>query len=56
MGVADFFLPALVVTAVQFQFLLQRFHLQPEILKKCQDEIENVVGHGRLPTLDDRPK
>lgn len=54
MAMADFFIPALVANAVQMQFLLQRFYLQPEILEKCQHEIEKVVGHGRLPTLNDR--
>lgn len=56
MVVADFFMPAFIANALQFQYLLQRLYLQPEIMKKCQDEIEMVVGHGRLPTLDDRQK
>lgn len=47
-------MPALIANALQLQFLLQRFHLQPEILKKCQQEIQTVVGHSRLPTLNDR--
>lgn len=51
---SDFFLPALIANSLQLQFLLQRFLLQPEILKKCQEEIKNVVGHSRLPTLADR--
>lgn len=56
MMMADFFMPAFVATNSQFQFLLQRLYLQPEILKKCQDEIDKVVGYGRLPTLNDRQK
>lgn len=55
-AMSDFFMPALIANAIQFQFLLQRFYLQPEILEKCQNEIEKVVGHGRLPTLNDRQK
>ncbi|XP_031625482.1 probable cytochrome P450 304a1 [Contarinia nasturtii] len=51
---ADLFLPALLANAIQTQFLLQRFYLQPEILKKCQNEIDTVVGNSRLPTLNDR--
>lgn len=52
----DFYLPALNSISVTLQFLLQRFHFQPEILKKCQDEIDRVVGQGRLPSLNDRIK
>lgn len=28
--------------------------LYPEVQKKAQDEIGNVIGHGRLPDFDDR--
>lgn len=52
----DFILPSLNAISVTLQFLLQRFQLQPEILKKCQNEIDQVVGQGRLPSLDDRIK
>ena len=27
----------------------------PDVAKRAQAEIDNVVGDGRLPTLDDRP-
>lgn len=49
-------MPGLTSNAIQLQFLLQRLYLQPEIMKKCQDEIDTVVGQSRLPTLDDRQK
>lgn len=52
----DLFIPSLNATSVTIQFLLQRFHFQPEILHKCQSEIDRVVGQGRLPTLNDRIK
>jgi hypothetical protein len=26
----------------------------PEVQKKAQAEIDSVIGHGRLPTLEDR--
>lgn len=52
----DLFFPSFVAITTQLQFLLQRFCLQPEILKKCQSEIDEVVGNSRLPTLDDRIK
>lgn len=54
--VSDLFLPAFIANAVQLQFILQRFYLQPNILKKCQDQISKVVGNSRLPSLNDRVK
>ena len=27
----------------------------PEVLQRAHDEIDRVVGTGRLPTFDDRP-
>lgn len=50
----DFFFPALTAVPVTFAFLIQRFLLQPEALVKMQMEIDDVVGAGRLPELDDR--
>lgn len=49
-------MPGLTSNAIQLQFLLQRMYFLPEIWKKCQNEIENVVGQSRLPNLDDRQK
>ncbi|XP_055697775.1 probable cytochrome P450 304a1 [Phlebotomus papatasi] len=50
----DFFFPALTAVPVTIGFLIQRLLLQPEILIKMQKEIDEVVGRGRLPELDDR--
>lgn len=50
----DFFFPALTAVPVTFAFLIQRFLLEPEALLKMQKEIDEVVGVGRLPELDDR--
>lgn len=36
--------------------LMQRIFVQPDIQMKMQQEIDRVVGQGRLPTLDDRVK
>lgn len=52
----DFFFPSLTAVPVTFAFLIQRFLLQPQALTKMQREIEEVVGSGRLPELDDRIK
>lgn len=54
--IGDMFLPSFSATSTTLQFLIQRFHLQPEIYRKCQDEIDKVIGHDRLPRLDDRIK
>jgi len=52
----DFFFPAISALPMQFSFLLQHMLHRPEVLKKFQKEISDVVGDGRLPTLDDRIK
>ena len=50
----DFFFPALTAVPVTFAFLIQRFLMEPHSLAKMQTEIDQVVGVGRLPELDDR--
>ncbi|XP_059610795.1 probable cytochrome P450 304a1 [Phlebotomus argentipes] len=50
----DFFFPALTGVPVTLSLLYQRLLLQPEVLRKMQKEIDEVVGQGRLPSLDDR--
>jgi hypothetical protein len=30
--------------------------LNPDVQRKAQEEIDTIVGHGRLPSLDDRPR
>lgn len=52
----DFFFPALASVPVTISFLIQRFLLQPELTERMQKEIDDVVGSGRLPELDDRVK
>lgn len=52
----DFLFPSLSAIEAQVAFLL-RFILHNEnVMRKIQDEIESVVGSGRLPELDDRVK
>uniref|UniRef100_A0A182ILM4 Uncharacterized protein n=1 Tax=Anopheles atroparvus TaxID=41427 RepID=A0A182ILM4_ANOAO len=53
-SLADFYLPAVSGAAVQLSMLLQRLLLQPEVVGRIQQEIEDAVGTSRLPTLDDR--
>lgn len=54
MSIVDFIMPAVSGISTQLSFLFQWFLLKPEILKRIQAEIDEVVGSGRLPTLDDR--
>ncbi|KDQ23142.1 hypothetical protein PLEOSDRAFT_1021796, partial [Pleurotus ostreatus PC15] len=34
-------------------FLVMTLH--PEVQKKAQKELDDIVGNGRLPTFNDRP-
>jgi len=40
--------------SIEYSFFLAML-LFPEVQKKAHDEIDAVVGSGRLPTLADRP-
>lgn len=51
----DFLFPSLSAMESQIAFLFRILMHRPDVLKKVQDEIDYVVGTGRLPTLDDRP-
>lgn len=50
----DMLLPTLSGSAIQLSMLLERLLLNPRVATKVQQELDGVVGHGRLPTLDDR--
>ena len=50
----DFLFPSLSAIQTQVSFLLRFLVHNEKVMKKIQDEIENVVGSGRLPELDDR--
>lgn len=50
----DFAFPALTALTSTITFLFQQICHQPEIQRKIQNEIDNVVGQSRAPTLDDR--
>lgn len=49
-------LPPLAGMAYTLTFAVQRLIANPEIMLRCQKEIDEHVGRGRLPTLDDRIK
>ena len=50
----DFLFPAISALAVQMSFLFRQLLHQPQIAQRIQSEIDNVVGRGKLPELDDR--
>nr|AKH45318.1 cytochrome P450 [Anopheles sinensis] len=56
LGVVDFFFPAISGATTQLALLFERLLHNPHVIKRMQQEIDDVVGHGRLPTLDDRPQ
>lgn len=52
----DFMFPSITAIGITISHALLRLVQQPELIKRCQNEIDDIVGHGRLPTLDDRIK
>ncbi|ETN61335.1 cytochrome P450 4c21 [Anopheles darlingi] len=56
LGLVDFFFPAISGATTQLALLLERLLLNPHVITRMQQEIDQVVGQGRLPTLDDRPE
>ncbi|XP_058056096.1 uncharacterized protein LOC131207498 [Anopheles bellator] len=55
LGLVDFFFPAISGATTQVAMLLERLLHNPHVVERMQQEIDQVVGQGRLPTLDDRP-
>lgn len=52
----DFFVPVAITVPCHVGLLIQATLKQKRISDQIRNEIETVVGHGRLPTLDDRIK
>lgn len=50
----DFAFPSLSAVTTVLSFLFQQMLMHPEVQKKAQAEIDQVVGQGRPPTLTDR--
>ncbi|XP_055587549.1 probable cytochrome P450 304a1 [Uranotaenia lowii] len=53
-GVADFLVPPLSAIPVKTCLILERLIQFPEVQQRMYNEINEVVGLNRLPTLDDR--
>lgn len=54
MALADFLFASITTIPTQTTFLLQHLMLNAHCLHRIQAELDEVVGRGRLPTLDDR--
>ncbi|CAG7730424.1 unnamed protein product, partial [Allacma fusca] len=52
----DLFLPASDTTSESMSFALMWLTMYPEIQKKLRNELETVVGKGRLATIEDKPR
>ena len=50
----DVFIISQTVSALRVLFVAMLLH--PDIQKRAQDELDSVIGRGRLPTFEDRPK
>lgn len=52
----DMFMAGSETTSNTLSFCFLYLILNPDIQKKAQEEIDTVVGKGRTPSIDDRPK
>lgn len=50
----DFLIPPSSTVSSQLGFFFNWMLNKPDVYKKMQSEVDEVVGNGRLPTLDDR--
>ncbi|CAO1420739.1 unnamed protein product [Diamesa serratosioi] len=50
----DFLFPSISAIETQISFLFKHLVYRTDIVETIQKEIDNVVGSGRLPELDDR--
>ncbi|XP_053685823.1 probable cytochrome P450 304a1 [Sabethes cyaneus] len=50
----DLLIPTMSGAAIQLSMLLERILLNPHVGAKVRHELDDVVGRGRLPSLDDR--
>ncbi|XP_063824054.1 probable cytochrome P450 304a1 [Ostrinia nubilalis] len=51
---ADYMFPTATATESTLTMLIEQILLNPGIQERVHEEIDRVVGKGRLPTLDDR--
>lgn len=56
MVLVDLFLTGFVPISSCLEFLVMFMILHPEIQKKCHDEIDNVIGRNRFPSIHHNDK
>ncbi|XP_055851542.1 probable cytochrome P450 304a1 [Episyrphus balteatus] len=54
LSLIDFSFPAFTAIGTQMSLIFQWLLMKPDVLKRIQKEIDEYVGSGRLPCLDDR--
>jgi cytochrome P450 len=52
----DLFITGFITTASSLEYLVMFMILNPEIQRKCHEEIDQVVGHHRLPSMNDNER
>ncbi|XP_047117904.1 probable cytochrome P450 304a1 [Schistocerca piceifrons] len=52
----DFLIPTTTSLAVALTWYLMCVAHHPRVLRRIHQELDSVVGRGRLPSLDDRPR
>jgi len=52
----DFLFPSASANSITLSLLIRELMQRPEIQERIQQEIDMVVGRGRLPTLNDRER
>lgn len=52
----DFMVPGIVGIPILMGFAIEKLLLNPAVERKCQAEIDEIIGRTRLPTLDDRKR
>ncbi|XP_060801790.1 probable cytochrome P450 304a1 isoform X2 [Amyelois transitella] len=52
----DYMFPAATAPQAVLAMLLERLVMQPELQDRLHEEVDRVVGSGRLPNLDDKIK
>jgi len=52
----DLFITGFITTASSLEYLVMFMILNPEIQKRCQQEIDDVVGRSRPPSMNDNER
>lgn len=56
MILADLLIAGISTTSTALDFLFRNMMVYQECQKSLKTELDNIVGHDRLPDLNDRPQ